>query len=204
MINYSYSAFLGFTGLKKRNERKYFRYIESIASFNAKRNSVIGLTVPLIKQAGSLVWEQGLQHLPIVDALYPYKAAITAICDVQKIKVEAALEELSNSGHEQKPAVYSGSLDVWKEMIKRDDIDLIIISTPWEDHAQMCIQSMQQGKHVAVEVPAAYTLEDLWKLIDTAEETQRNCMMMENVCYGGEELWILNMAQQGYSVLYLC
>jgi hypothetical protein len=82
-------------------------------------------------------------------------------------------------------------------MINRDDIDLVIISTPWENHASMCLLSMQHGKHVAVEVPAANTLEDLWKLVDTAEETQRHCMMMENVCYGDEELWLLNMAQQG-------
>jgi hypothetical protein len=61
----------------------------------------------------------------------------------------------------------------------------------------MCVQVMQQNKHAAVEVPAAYSLEDTWKLVDTAEETQRNCMMMENVCYGDEELWILNMAQEG-------
>ena len=61
----------------------------------------------------------------------------------------------------------------------------------------MCVLSMQHNKHVAVEVPAAYTFEDTWKLVNTAEETQRHCMMMENVCYGDEELWLLNMAQQG-------
>ena len=196
------SAFLGLTGFTHGfNKEKISETIEKISAIPIQNGkSVIGLVVPPIRQVKVAfigLGNRGLQHLPIVDALYPDKAVITAICDVQKIKVDSALEELAKSGHGQKPAVYSGSLDVWKEMIKRDDIDLIIISTPWEDHAQMCIQSMQQGKHVAVEVPAAYTLEDLWKLIDTAEETQRNCMMMENVCYGDEELWLLNMAQQG-------
>ncbi|MEM9849566.1 MAG: alpha-N-acetylgalactosaminidase, partial [Bacteroidota bacterium] len=61
----------------------------------------------------------------------------------------------------------------------------------------MAVYAMEQGKHVAVEVPAAMTLEDCWKLVDTAEATQRNCMMMENVCYGDEELWVLNMVEQG-------
>jgi len=56
---------------------------------------------------------------------------------------------------------------------------------------------MQHGKHVATEVPAAYTVEDCWKLVNTAEETRKNCMMLENVCYGSEELWILNMVKQG-------
>jgi hypothetical protein len=133
----------------------------------------------------------------LVDSLCPEKAVITAICDVQQIKVDAAIEELKKSGHGQNPKVYAGTLDIWKEMIKRDDIDLVIISTPWEDHTPMCVLSMQHNKHVAVEVPAAYTFEDTWKLVNTAEETQRHCMMMENVCYGDEELWLLNMAQQG-------
>ena len=56
---------------------------------------------------------------------------------------------------------------------------------------------MQKGKHVAVEVPAAYTVEDCWKLVNTAEETQKNCMMLENACYEKEALWILNMVKQG-------
>ena len=196
------SAFLGFSGfrpgIKKEN---ILETIENISSSPIQTGkSVIGLKVPPIKQVKVAfigLGNRGLQHLPIVDALCPDKAIITALCDVQQIKVEATVEELKKSGHGQNPKIYVGTLDIWKEMIKRDDIDLVIISTPWEDHAQLCIQSMQHGKHVAVEVPAAYTLEDLWKLVDTAEETQRHCMMMENVCYGDEELWLLNMAQQG-------
>ncbi|MBL8998865.1 MAG: Gfo/Idh/MocA family oxidoreductase, partial [Gemmatimonadetes bacterium] len=87
--------------------------------------------------------------------------------------------------------------DAWKEMLRRDDIDLVLIATPWEDHVEMSVYAMQQGKHVGLEVPAAYTVEDCWKLVDTAEATQRNCIMLENVCYGEEELWLLNMAANG-------
>lgn len=42
---------------------------------------------------------------------------------------------------------------------------------------------MEQGKCVAVEVPAALTLKDIWKLVDTAERTRQHCMMLENVVY---------------------
>jgi len=143
------SAFLGFTGfgpgIRKENISET---IESISSSPMRKgNSVIGLKVPPIKQVKVAfigLGNRGSQHLPIVDALCPDKAVITAMCDVQKNKVDAALEELAKSGHGQKPAVYSGSLDIWKEMIKRDDIDLVIIATPWEDHASMCLLSMQR------------------------------------------------------------
>lgn len=43
---------------------------------------------------------------------------------------------------------------------------------------------MEAGKHAFVEVPAAVTLEECWQFVDTAERTQRHCMMLENVCYG--------------------
>jgi hypothetical protein len=93
--------------------------------------------------------------------------------------------------------VYSGKADSWKEMCQRDDIDLVLIATPWEDHVPMAVFAMQQGKHVGVEVPCALTFDECWKLVNTAEETQKNCMILENVCYGDEELWLLNMAESG-------
>jgi hypothetical protein len=196
------SALFGFMGLAPfRHQEKIQKTIEKIASHpSGKGESVIGLTVPPIKQVkvGFIgLGNRGIDHMKLVDALSPDKAMVTAICDVQQKKVDTALAELKKTGNSRKPAAYAGTTEIWKEMIKRDDIDLVIISTPWEDHTEMCVQTMRQNKHAAVEVPAACTLEETWKLVDTAEEMQRNCMMLENVCYGDEELWILNMAQQG-------
>lgn len=43
----------------------------------------------------------------------------------------------------------------------------------------------------------AVSLEELWKIVDTSEATQKHCMMMENVNYGRDELMFLNMVRQG-------
>ncbi|MCL4143095.1 UNVERIFIED_CONTAM: hypothetical protein GTU68_016829, partial [Idotea baltica] len=137
---------------------------------------------------------RGPGHVKHINALYP-KAKITAICDVRENKAQEMADFLKKE--KQTPAVYTGKEEGWKEMLQRDDIDLVIIATPWKNHVPMCVYAMQQGKHVAVEVPAAVTLEECWALVNTAEETRRNCMMMENVCYGNEELWILNMVEKG-------
>lgn len=193
---------LGFAGSSLKSERdRILEKIEMIASApERKGNSVIGLKVLPIKQVKVGViglGNRGADHVELINALCPDKASITAICDIQQVKIDGALDIINKSNSGQKPAVYTGSTDAWKEMIKRDDIDLITIATPWEDHVPMALAAMQAGKHVATEVPAAYTLEDCWLLVDTAEETQRNCMMLENVCYGDEELWVLNMAQEG-------
>jgi predicted dehydrogenase len=56
---------------------------------------------------------------------------------------------------------------------------------------------MEQGKHVAIEVPAALTLDEIWQLINTSERTRKHCMQLENCVYDFFELTTLNMAQQG-------
>jgi hypothetical protein len=160
---------------------------------------VFGLKVPPIKQVrvGIIgLGNRGEEHARLTNAIGLEKAKIVAICDVREAVANKCLDALKNNGG-QKPAVYAGKPDAWKDFCRRDDIDLVIIATPWEDHVPMAVFAMQQGKHAALEVPAAYTIEDCWKLVNTAEETQRNCIMLENVCYGEEELWLLNMAESG-------
>jgi predicted dehydrogenase len=61
----------------------------------------------------------------------------------------------------------------------------------------MAVFAMEQGKHAATEVPAAGTLADCWRLVDTSERTHRHCVMLENCCYGDSEMMVLNMARQG-------
>ncbi|HDZ13338.1 hypothetical protein LCGC14_0945850 [marine sediment metagenome] len=175
---------------------------KAIDNLTAKRpsygKSVIGLkTSPIeqVKVAFIGVGNRGSGHVKQMAALYP-KAIITAICDIREAYAQKSVDLANEMG--QNPKMYSGKEEAWKEMLQRDDIDLVIIATPWVDHVPMCVYAMQQGKHVAVEVPAAYTVEDCWKLVDTAEETQRNCMMLENVCYGDEELTLLQMVNKGY------
>jgi predicted dehydrogenase len=56
---------------------------------------------------------------------------------------------------------------------------------------------MRAGKHAATEVPMCVTLEECWELVETAEQTRRHCVMMENCCYDRTEMMILNMVRQG-------
>ena len=163
-------------------------------------NSVIGLTAPPMKpvRVGFIgLGNRGAGHVELVNALCPDKATIVALCDIRQEMAEEALAIIKKTQSGQKPAVYTGKADSWKELAGRDDLDLVIISTPWADHAPMAVHCMRKGKHVALEVPAVVTLDESWELVNTAEEMQKNCIMLENVCYGDEELWVLNMVQNG-------
>jgi len=72
-----------------------------------------------------------------------------------------------------------------------------VIATPWIWHATTALAGMKQGKHVAVEVPAARTIEECWDLVNTSESTRRHCIQLENCCYGYNELLVLNMVRAG-------
>ena len=123
-------------------------------------------------------------------------AKVVALCDLDSARVAAGQRRLAKYG--AKPAVgYWGSEDAWKEMCRRDDLDLIYIVTDWENHAKMGVYAMEQGKHVAIEVPAAMTLDEIWALINTSERTRKHCMQLENCVYDFFELTTLNMAQHG-------
>lgn len=120
---------------------------------------------------------------------------IKAFCDLSADAVKKSQNTLAKRG--LKPATEYVGEDSWKELCKRKDIDLVYICTDWLHHTEMAVYAMEQGKHVAVEVPAATTIEDCWRLVDTAEKTRKHCMMLENTCYDFFELNTLNMAQQG-------
>ncbi len=121
---------------------------------------------------------------------------IKALCDLRAEKVEEAKKRISASGH--RPETYSGSPEIWKKLAERSDLDLVYILTPWAYHTPMAVFSMNHGKHVCVEVPAAKTIEECWQLVETSERTRKHCMMVENCCYDFTELLTLNMARQGF------
>ncbi len=121
---------------------------------------------------------------------------IVALCDLRPREVEKVSKMLEDTRHN--PETYSGTEEVWKELVNREDLDLIYIATPWEWHTPMAVYSMEAGKHVAVEVPAAKTVDECWQLVETSEKTKKHCMMLENVCYDFFELLTLNMERQGY------
>lgn len=121
---------------------------------------------------------------------------IKALCDIRPEMAAKAKKLLENTGHQ--PDLYTGNENEWKKVCERKDIDLIYIATPWDLHTTMAVYAMEHGKHAASEVPAAVTLDECWKLVETSEKTRKHCMILENCCYDFFELLTLNMARQGY------
>ncbi|WP_095498000.1 Gfo/Idh/MocA family protein [Paraferrimonas haliotis] len=159
--------------------------------------SVMGLVTPKMDEVriGLIgVGERGIgfvHHFNRIDG-----AKITAICDIDKLVLERAKAASEQYGRDT-PQYFSDNSQSYRDLLALDNVDIAVICTPWQWHHPMAKDAMLAGKHAFVEVPMATTIEHLWDLVDTAEKTQKNCMMMENVCYGRDELMALNMVRQG-------
>jgi predicted dehydrogenase len=134
-----------------------------------------------------------------VGAVHRYSfiptAKITVLCDVNPDYVQRSVDYLERKGI-QVAATYTGEED-WRKVCERDDVDLVYVCTQWDLHHPIAVYAMQQGKHVAVELPLGRTIDELWEIVNTAELTRRHCMMLENTNYDFFELTTLNMVQQG-------
>lgn len=120
---------------------------------------------------------------------------IKIFCDINPGSIDQAQNIITKKGF-PKAEEYSG-LEGWKEVCKRDDIDLVYIATKWEMHTEQAVYAMEHGKHVAVEIPGGQTVEECWKLVDTAEKTQRHCIALENCIYDSFPMAVYNMVDSG-------
>ena len=121
---------------------------------------------------------------------------VPAFCDIDPDANEKAQEMIVKAGFD-KADIYDKNEHAFEQMLERDDLDGVIISTPWLWHTKMAIATMKAGKYAGVEVSAANTLQECWDLVNTYEETGVPCMIMENVCYRRDVMAVLNMVRQG-------
>ena len=120
---------------------------------------------------------------------------IVALCDLVPENLDKAQQILQDRGFPHADT-YTGT-DDWKKVCEREDVDLVYICTHWDLHTPIAVYAMEQGKHVASEVPAAITIEECWQLVNTAEKTRLHCMQLENCNYDFFELATLNMVRKG-------
>lgn len=158
---------------------------------------VFGLRCPPLEQVRvGFIGVGGRGSGLLGDLLELEGVEVRAVCDLVPERVERARQRVVAKGQPE-PAGYSKGETDFEQLCERDDLDLVYIATPWDWHVPMALSAMRQGKHAAVEVPAAMTLEECWQLVDTAEQTRRHCCMLENCCYGETELLVLSLVRHG-------
>ena len=117
---------------------------------------------------------------------------VLAVCDNYEDRREKGVQLVTAAGQPAPRAAAD-----YREVLAMPEIDAVVIMASWESHLNLACDAMRAGKYTAVEVAGAYSVEDCWKLVRTHEETGVPCMMLENCCFGRDELMVLNMVRRG-------
>lgn len=136
---------------------------------------------------------RGTNHL--YNVLSRNDCVVTAICDIDSRRIDIAQKMIAGA-NKPSPAVFGRDEYDYQNLLRLENIDAVIISTPWLWHVRMAKDSMKAGKYTGVEVSAANTMEECWDLVNVHEETGSHLMILENVCYRRDILAVLSMVKQ--------
>lgn len=125
----------------------------------------------------------GARGLTALRLMLPVPGAqVVALCDVATGGVEAARTMLAEYGGNATVHTYVGK-DAYTEACLQSDVELVYICSDWQSHTRIALEALRCGKHVAVEVPAATTMQDIELLVAASRSSQRHCFLLENCCY---------------------
>ncbi|MFC5044135.1 Gfo/Idh/MocA family protein [Aquimarina hainanensis] len=136
---------------------------------------------------------RGTNHLR--NVLLRDDVRVTAICDIDKTRIDLSLDSIKKAG-KPKPKVFGKDELDYRNLLDKENVDAVIISTPWLWHTRMAKDAMKAGKYTGLEVSAANTLEECWDLVNTYEETGAHLMILENVNYRRDIMAVLNMVRK--------
>lgn len=107
------------------------------------------------------------QHVKVLQRMPEYR--IVALCDIQKDRLDQTMEVCKAdspvlSGVEG-PTGYAD----YHDLLKRDDLDVILIATPNYVHREVVVAALKSGRHVLTEKPMGITVEECNDMIGTAK-----------------------------------
>ena len=107
---------------------------------------------------------------------------ITSVCDLYEDRVKRSGDYLAEA-FSARPFETTD----YREVLKREDVETVIIMTSWQTHILIAVDAMKQGIIPALEVGGASSVDECWQLVRTSEATGIPCMLLENCCYGKED-----------------
>ncbi len=137
---------------------------------------------------------RGTEHLK--NSLERDDVEITAICDIDIERIPIAQRMIEGAG-KRKAKVFSANEYSYRDLLSEQNVDAVIISTPWLWHVPMAVDAMKAQKYTGVEVSGAGSVNECWQLVKTHEETRTHLMFLENVSYRRDIMAILRMVRLG-------
>lgn len=136
---------------------------------------------------------RGVALLPLL--LEMDDVEIVAVCDEYEDRARDLVKMCKEKGRPA-PSWYQDYLQLIEENYE-ENLDAIIAPTAWESHVPIAVAAMEHGLPVGIEVGGAYSVDDCWQLVRVSEATGVPCMLLENCCYGREEMAVLKLVKDG-------
>lgn len=154
---------------------------------------VFGLQKNKIRLAFIGVGLRGRNHVQL--ALNRDDVEVLAICDTQEEPLASCRKQFQKAG-KTAPKEYTGSINAYKNLLEKEQLDAVIIATPWQFHKEQAVAALHAGLYVGCEVIAGLTVDDHWEVVKAAEKSNKPYMTLENVCYRRDVMAVLNMVRQ--------
>lgn len=100
---------------------------------------------------------------------------VIAACDIDKVKYKRFISEFNKSYFEENGKKYDSLYfsDNYFDLLNKEDIDGIVVSTPDHWHAAVSIDAMKSGKHVYCEKPLSHTIKEGRAMVDASKKYGR-------------------------------
>jgi predicted dehydrogenase len=126
-----------------------------------------------------------LVHLPILSKLN--NVEISAVADLNAIHLKTIGEKFNIQKR------YSN----YKELLKEEDLDAVIISTPTGTHAEIAIECLKAKKHILIERPIARSLSEAKEINNTAKKFKKQAMVGMNLRYRPDSMLMKSLVNSG-------
>jgi len=110
-----------------------------------------------------------------------------AICGRDKAGVERAAAQFG----------WETAVTDWRDLVKRDDIDIVDINAPSDAHKDIAVAAARAGKHVFCEKPLALSLADAREMLQAAEEAGVKHMVCFNYRFAPAVQLAKKLVQEG-------
>jgi scyllo-inositol 2-dehydrogenase (NADP+) len=108
---------------------------------------------------------------------------------------EAVVERHEKKAAQKYPDVIS--YDSVDELLKDEEIELVIVNTPNYTHFKLAKQALKAGKHVLVEKPIAASTAEVKELYDLSRQMHRHLMVYQNRRWDSDFLAVKEVIESG-------
>jgi len=115
----------------------------------------------------------GKQSYSLLESIGQCKETIVlAASDVYGLKLERFIEEAEKNNSKKVQANVDG-YNYYRELLKRKDIDAVVIASPDHWHAQMVVDATKAGKDIYCEKPLALTIAEGRAMVNAVRKYER-------------------------------